>query len=197
MNELVTKIEKIKKGIAIATPEQKPLLEKALVAAEAKLAEAQEEEKKTPTPKPKVKRKASQLSKEECTDFNKKLDLILAAINKDCEETDKAKLKVTSSSKRDKPKPKRASTILQEGITNGVSRVLKKEMTAEKVKKVNIDKLKEMKELGVKFLKVSRQAFGGVSSENDSFIKAFESDMNEKIKMVEEKQKGKEKENKK
>ncbi|MEY5048907.1 MAG: hypothetical protein RLZZ175_2266 [Bacteroidota bacterium] len=84
---------------------------------------------------------------------------------------------------------KRVSTIIAQGIAGTVKRAVSKEMGREKVMKINIDALAEAKKNFNLALRSLREALGGISSENDAFIKAFNSEMDEMISEVKEKQK--------
>ena len=55
--------------------------------------------------------------------------------------------------------------------------------------KINLDALAEAKKNFNLALRSLREALGGISSENDAFIKAFNSEMDEMISEVKEKQK--------
>ncbi|MEN9446582.1 MAG: hypothetical protein RL728_1094 [Bacteroidota bacterium] len=84
---------------------------------------------------------------------------------------------------------KRVSTIIAQGIAGTVKRAVSKEMGREKVMKINLDALAEAKKNFNLALRSLREALGGISSENDAFIKAFNSEMDEMISEVKEKQK--------
>jgi uncharacterized protein YdcH (DUF465 family) len=93
---------------------------------------------------------------------------------------------------------RRVSTIIAQGIAGTVKRAISKELSREKVMKINIDALDEAKKNFNLALRSLRDALGGISSENDAFIKAFNSEMDEMILEVKEKQKAhKEKANEK
>jgi len=84
---------------------------------------------------------------------------------------------------------RRVSTIIAQGIAGTVKRAISKELSREKVMKINIDALDEAKKNFNLALRSLRDALGGISSENDAFIKAFNSEMDEMILEVKEKQK--------
>ena len=84
---------------------------------------------------------------------------------------------------------KRVSTIIAQGIAGTVKRAVSKELSREKVMKINLDALTEAKKNFNLALRSLRDALGGISSENDAFIKAFNSEMDEMISEVKEKQK--------
>jgi hypothetical protein len=84
---------------------------------------------------------------------------------------------------------RRVSTIIAQGIAGTVKRAISKELSREKVMKINLDALDEAKKNFNLALRSLRDALGGISSENDAFIKAFNSEMDEMILEVKEKQK--------
>ena len=84
---------------------------------------------------------------------------------------------------------RRVSTIIAQGIAGTVKRAVSKELSREKVMKINLDALDEAKKNFNLALRSLRDALGGISSENDAFIKAFNSEMDEMISEVKEKQK--------
>ena len=84
---------------------------------------------------------------------------------------------------------RRVSTLIAQGIAGTVKRAVSKELSREKVMKINLDALDEAKKNFNLALRSLRDALGGISSENDAFIKAFNSEMDEMISEVKEKQK--------
>jgi hypothetical protein len=95
----------------------------------------------------------------------------------------------TKHKKSEKTKKKRASEIVSEGISSVVGRVVKLELTRDKVGKIKPQKLRDARDKFKDALKNLRSALGGISSENDQFIEDFEKHFNSIIDAVEEKQK--------
>ena len=84
---------------------------------------------------------------------------------------------------------RRVSTIIAQGIAGTVKRAVSKELSREKVMKINLEALDQAKKNFNLALRSLRDALGGISSENDAFIKAFNTEMDEMISEVKEKQK--------
>ena len=84
---------------------------------------------------------------------------------------------------------RRVSTIIAQGIAGTVKRAVAKELSREKVMKINLEALDQAKKNFNLALRSLRDALGGISSENDAFIKAFNTEMDEMISEVKEKQK--------
>jgi anaerobic ribonucleoside-triphosphate reductase len=84
---------------------------------------------------------------------------------------------------------RRVSTLIAQGIAGTVKRAVSKELSREKVMKINLDALDQAKKNFNLALRSLRDALGGISSENDAFIKAFNTEMDEMISEVKEKQK--------
>jgi hypothetical protein len=87
------------------------------------------------------------------------------------------------------PKVKRVSTVVADGISGTVERVIRKMVKKETIGKVNIGSLREARDRFVAAIKSLRSAFGGASGDQDSFISAFVTRMNELIEELETKQK--------
>jgi len=96
---------------------------------------------------------------------------------------------VNRSKSASKPaKKKRVSSFIAENIASTIRRAVNKETTRDKVSKIDTDSLKEAEKHFVDGLKSLRNALGGISSDNDSFIKSFKSEIDELVKNVKEKQ---------
>jgi hypothetical protein len=88
-----------------------------------------------------------------------------------------------------KARKRRASEIISTGMVSVLSRVVKAELSKDKVTRVKPEKLKEARDQFSLALKSLRAALGGIAIDNDSFIQSFKSQMDELIKQVETKQK--------
>lgn len=130
--------------------------------------------------KAKAKKEAKTKALSECAIIIPKLEAIIRDIKGQKEQHRASQAPVVK---------KKVSTILSEGIAKTVKRAVSKELTRDKVAKIDLDELKESKKSFEEGLKHLRNALGGISSSNDSFIKKFGSDMAELIKEVDEKQK--------
>ena len=187
MNELEAKLEKYKKMLdAAVEPDEKAFAMKRIEETEAKIKEAQvnkkpTEEKKQEAPKPVVKKPAE--GKKErvlgCNTIVRQIKQLLIDYEKQ-----------NSPKKASSPaKPKRVSSLIADGISRSISAAVRKELTAEKVVKIKVDKLEEASDVFQKGLKLLRESLSGIASTNNEFIDRFATQMKETIAQVKEKQK--------
>jgi hypothetical protein len=116
----------------------------------------------------------------ECAVIIPKLQAIIREIQGETAERNASKTPVVK---------KKVSTLLSEGIVKSVRSAVLKEMTRDKVSKINVESLSSAKLSFSDALAHLRDALGGISSSNDTFIKSFIKTMDELISEVEEKQK--------
>lgn len=198
MSKLEEQIQKLRKALdSPATDEKfKPAMKAQLEKLEKQLADekkAEEASKKDDDAddddddkKPAAKKKdAKKPTKPTMTKEDKdKCDALMAEI--------KALLRKhqgTRQPRTKKPNTRRVSTLVADKVFNSVAGAVRKEMGREKIGKVKVDKLRDVRDNGEKLLRSIRQALGGISTDNDGFIKHFSGLMNELISEVEKKQK--------
>lgn len=169
----------------------------------AKLAELEAEESQEPIEKqeaksksqepnapnaPKVKKKFKELSQERKIECHDILDKAIEAIKalKTAESTNKTQESRAKS--HEKHKPKKASELLSGGIVSALRRVIRPELTKDKVAKIKVDKLEVASTEFKQALRTCRQAFGSISTDSDKMIKDFEKEMESMIQLVKDKQ---------
>jgi hypothetical protein len=206
--ELKVNIAKLEKGLSNSKIAQdlKPGMRKKLAQLQVKLAEMEAEEMSSQSNenasssaseadsiKPENKEPAKKKLKQKVTGENKE------KVKSDCQaiiielkgllnkyNTDKVP---TAKRSGKSPAKKRASEVLADGISGVIGRVVKRELTLDKVTKIKTAKLRDARDKFSEGLKALRSALGGISSDNDTFIEDFKKEINELIEQVEEKQK--------
>lgn len=144
--------------------------------------EAEELAKKQPENAVKVKKKLEALTEEELSGC----DGIADDIQKILEQyLDK---KATNPKPRKPPVKRKASEIVSTGVSNVIRRVVNMELSKDDGVKIKVDGLKKTKDSFVCAFKELRKTLGGISSDNNTFIKDFEAEIDELIKKVEAKQ---------
>lgn len=177
LDELKSKLAEMERQEADEEEVRKKEQEEAAAKAEeeaAKKAKQEEEERK----------KAEKLKNKP-----KKAVKITAENTKDCREfLEKSGMRVVAA-RSSMPKVKRkVSTVIADNLFKTISGAVNREMTEEKLKKVNVKALEQAKKHGIEFLKSIREALGGIANDNQELIKRFTKNMDELIDKVKSKQ---------
>jgi len=191
-------IEKLRKGIASPVVDEslKAGMRKKLADLEAKLSQLEEEAAaKQDDAKPEKQEKPEKPAKQKVTPENKKQVVekctgLINDLKKVLHQYDATVAAPRRASRAaHKAKKRRASEIVSSGIAGTVTRVVKMELSRDKVAKIKVDRLRDARDKFADGLKALRGALGGISSDNEGFIEDFEKSFNALIKTVEEKQK--------
>lgn len=186
-------IKKLKADIASLEKQEaeeadKAVKEKADQAKREKAAQAKKEVE--------AKQKAEAAKKEKAEkEAKKKKGKVTAANAKDCEQlvSDLRKelnaFMAEQAPKSKKKRTKKSSATVATGIVRPIQSIARREMTAEKVSKIRVDKLREAREHFAKGLQQIKLAFGGINDSNSTILKNFQKEMNALIKEIETKQK--------
>ncbi len=151
---------------------------------------AQEAEEKAEKKRQKAEAKAAKLAEKEQAKKDKKAKRTpeqAQKITRDnldgCLETLKQHqfrvTKISESQSQKSPVHRKLSTVVADKVSNTITAALRKEITKENIKRIDVDAWKDVKSDGIKFLKSLRKASGGIADDNAEMIKRFTASFDE------------------
>ncbi len=172
---------------------QKEMVKERIIQMEAQLAEAESQKEPEPNPAPEPKKAASgkkKITKDTVKPAVASCDPLLTrmeAVIKEFRPKTETKRSATP------PKQKRVSTIIGDGISGTIRRVVKRSINSETIAKIKPSALRKARDYFSQGIREVRTALGGIGGDANTIVENFINQMNELIDEIEAKQKEKEK----